>query len=102
MTEPQKIADWLRTLHGKSRWQLKYEATALLLLSVNWIISADVYDDFLIFYGTDGADMERHKQLLMITIERVNDVNADELAHRLYHELTTAINETDTDTAAAQ
>ena len=43
-----KISNWIKTLQGKSRWELQYDSTGLMLDDCR-VLVADVYDDYLIF-----------------------------------------------------
>lgn len=83
-----KIINWLRSMQGKSRFDLRYLNTALLMPN-NWILSADVYDDNLILYATDGSNMNVEKQINIYSIEYINNCNVDELASAIYNKFDT-------------
>lgn len=65
--------NWLLSLRGKNRYEIMYDERTALLLDDGQILGADVYDDYLSFYLT-SKDLQREKQLLMITIESFNAI----------------------------
>lgn len=78
MDEP--ITRWIRTLQGKTRFELMYQSTDLMLPDGR-IIAADVYDDYLIFNALDAEF--NAKQLFMLEIEELNDRNPADVAMRI-------------------
>lgn len=76
--------DWVKTMQGKSRWDLKFNGCGLYLPD-NRILVADVYDDYLIFnlLTTDLTPTE----LFMIAIDALNDADAASIARRIDDEL---------------
>ena len=85
-----KIADWIKTLQGKSRWELKYDSTGLMLDDCR-ILVADVYDDYLIFNLLDAQ--LNAKQLFMMEIAAVNECNAITLEMRIEEAINRVTNE---------
>lgn len=83
-----KIINWLNSMRGKSRYDLRYLNSALLMPN-NWILSVDVYDDNLIFYATSGANMNTEKQVNIYSIEYINNCNIGELASAIYNKFDT-------------
>ncbi len=78
MDEP--ITRWIRTLQGKTRFELMYQSTDLMLPGGR-IIAADVYDDYLIFNLLD-AELNA-KQLFMMEIAAFNDCSATTIEMRI-------------------
>lgn len=78
--DKESISTWIKTLQGKSRWELKYESSALYL-SDNLIIDADIYDDYLIFRKLDNSLKAR--DLFMVEIETFNDWGSYYAADRI-------------------
>ena len=78
--DKERISTWIKTLQGKSRWELKYESSDLYL-SDNLIIAADVYDDYLIFRKLDNT--LRAKDLFQVEIETFNDWGSYYAADRI-------------------
>lgn len=78
--DKESISTWIKTLQGKSRWELKYESSALYL-SDNLIIDADVYDDYLIFRKLDNSLKAR--DLFMVEIETFYDWGSYYAADRI-------------------
>lgn len=80
------VKGWLNSLRGKNRYELQYDATALLLENNN-ILTADVYDDFLQFYVIDGKDMSKETLIYSIGIDDFNDCNVDTFTAKILDKL---------------
>ena len=85
-----KISNWIKTLQGKSRWELQYDSTGLMLDDCR-VLVADVYDDYLIFNLLD-AELDA-KQLFMMEIAAVNECNAIPLEMRIEEAINRVTNE---------
>ena len=85
-----KIAGWIKTLQGKSRWELKNESTGLMLDDCR-VLVADVYDDYLIFNLLDAELNAR--QLFMMEIAAVNECSAITLEMRIEEAINRVTNE---------
>lgn len=85
-----KIIDWVKSLQGKSRWELQYDSTDLMLDDCR-ILVADVYDDYLIFNLLD-AELNA-KQLFMMEIAAVNECDAITLEMRIEEAINRVTNE---------
>lgn len=85
-----KTADWIKTLQGKSRWELQYDSTGLMFDDCR-VLVADVYDDYLIFNLLD-AELNA-KQLFMMEIAAVNECNAITLEMRIEEAINRVTNE---------
>lgn len=85
-----KIIDWIKTLQGKSRWELQYDSTGLMFDDCR-ILVADVYDDYLIFNLLDAELNAR--QLFMMEIAAVNECNAIALEMRIEDAINRVTNE---------
>lgn len=81
------VKGWLNSLRGKNRYELQYDATALLLENNN-ILAADVYDDFLQFYEIDGKDMSKETLIHSIGIDDFNGCNVDTFTAKILDKLT--------------
>lgn len=75
-----EISNWIKTLQGKSRWELQYDSTGLMFDDCR-VLVADVYDDYLIFNLLDAELNAR--QLFMMEIAAVNECNAITLEMRI-------------------
>lgn len=75
-----EIINWIKSLRGKTRWQLQYEGTGLIFKD-NRCLVADVYDDYLIFNLLD-ANLNA-KQLFMIEINTFNECSAASIKTRI-------------------
>ena len=75
-----KIADWIKTLQGKNRWELQYNSTGLMFDDCRMLV-ADVYDDYLIFNLLDAELNAR--QLFMMEIAAFNDCSATTIEMRI-------------------
>ena len=85
-----EISNWIKTLQGKSRWELQYDSTGLMLDDC-CVLVADVYDDYLIF---NLLDVELNaKQLFMMEIAAVNECNAITLEMRIEEAINLVTNE---------
>lgn len=84
------ISNWIKTLQGKSRWELQYDSIGLMLDDCR-ILVADVYDDYLIFNLLD-AELNA-KQLFMMEIAAVNECNAMTLEMRIEEAINRVTNE---------
>ena len=85
-----KIIDWVKSLQAKSRWELQYEGTGLILEDCR-VLVADVYDDYLIF---NLLDLESNaRQLFMMEIAAVNECNAITLEMRIEEAINRVTNE---------
>lgn len=85
-----KIIDWVKSLQGKSRWELQYDSTGLVFDDCR-ILVADVYDDYLIFNLLDAELNAR--QLFMMEIAAVNECNAITLEMRIEEAINRVTNE---------
>lgn len=85
-----EIINWIKTLQGKSRWELQYDSTGLVFDDCR-ILVADVYDDYLIFNLLDAELNAR--QLFMMEIAAVNECNAITLEMRIEEAINRVTNE---------
>lgn len=85
-----EISNWIKTLQGKSRWELQYDSTGLMFDDC-CVLVADVYDDYLIFNLLDAKLNAR--QLFMMEIAAVNECNAITLEMRIEEAINRVTNE---------
>ena len=85
-----EISNWIKTLQGKSRWELQYDSTGLMFDDCR-ILVADVYDDYLIFNLLDAES--NAKQLFMMEIAAVNECDAITLEMRIEEAIKRVTNE---------
>lgn len=85
-----EISSWIESLQGKSRWELQYDSTGLILDDCR-VLVADVYDDYLIF---NLLDVELNaRQLFMMEIAAFNECNAITLEMRIEEAINRVTNE---------
>jgi hypothetical protein len=80
--EKTTLENWLQNMHGKSRYDFIYGENTAIYLPDGQILSADVYDDYFLFYLT-SKDLKRDKQLFMIGIDEFNTIPADSMARKI-------------------
>jgi hypothetical protein len=85
------LKGWLYSLRGKNRYELQYDATALLLENNN-ILAADVYDDFLLFNVIDGEDMNKTTLITSIGIDDFNVCDVETFTAKILDKLDTLKN----------
>ena len=86
-----KIIDWVKSLQGKSRWELQNEGTGLDLEDGR-LLTAVVYDDYLIFSLVNN-NLTVDKVLFMMEISAVNECRAVTVEMRIEEAINRVANE---------